>query len=353
MYLINRSPASSLNFKIPEELWSGERVSLDHLRRFGSVAYVHTTQDKVSPRAVKGFFMGYPEGVKGYRVWMPDEGKCIVSRNVVFHEDHVFKDAMEDKAQKKESSKKVTFNFDKVHKGTVSGGDGSDTDEASTSSESPSEQKSEVETESGTEQVEGSGSVESLSDYVLARDRGKMKLKTPAMFESGDFVAYALVCAQDMEVDEPRTVAEAMKSKYWKEWKKAMGEEIQSLIKNGTWKLVQKPIRKRMVGCKWIFKFKEGIPKVEPPRFKARLVAQGYTQVEGIDYNEIFSHVVKHVSIRLLLSIVVNFDLELEQLDVKTAFLYGNLDEEIYMNQPECFIEQGDESKVCLLKKSL
>ena len=67
--------------------------------------------------------------------------------------------------------------------------------------------------------------MESLSDYVLARDRGKRQLKKPAMFESGDFIVYALVCAQDMEIQEPRTVAEAMRSKYWKEWKKAMEEE--------------------------------------------------------------------------------------------------------------------------------
>lgn len=132
-----------------------------------------------------------------------------------------------------------------------------------------------------------------------------------------------------------------------------MEEEIKSLMKNGTWVLVNKPNKKKIVGCKWVFKFKEGIPGVEPPRFKARLVAKGFTQVEGVDYNEIFSPVVKHVSIRLILSAVVNFDFELEQLDVKTAFLYGSLDEEIFMSQPECFVEGGDESKVCLLKKSL
>ena len=68
----------------------------------------------MSPRAVKGYFMGYPQGVKGYRVWMPVQGKCTVSRNVVFHEDLVFKDAMEENESKKNNSKKVTFDFDKV-----------------------------------------------------------------------------------------------------------------------------------------------------------------------------------------------------------------------------------------------
>ena len=87
------------------------------------------------------------------------------------------------------------------------------------------------------------------------------------------------------------------------------------------------------------------------PRYKARLVAKGFTQVKGIDYNEIFSTVVKHCSIRILMAIVNQFNLELEQMDVKTAFLHGDLEETIYMEQPEGFVE--DKSKVCLLKKSL
>lgn len=97
----------------------------------------------------------------------------------------------------------------------------------------------------------------------------------------------------------------------------------------------------------------KGIPRVEDPRYKTRLVGKGYTQVEGVDFNEIFSPVVKHVSIRIIMSYVVNFDAELEQMDVKTAFLHVNLDETIYMEQPESFIKKGDEGKVCLPKKLL
>ena len=190
---------------------------------------------------------------------------------------------------------------------------------------------------------------------MLARDSAKRVIKKPSMYEEGgDYVvAYALLCAQNIEIEEPKTVAEAMRSKHWKFWKQAMKEEIDSLAKNKTWLVVDKQGKKKIVGCKWIFKYKECISGVEPPRFKARLVAKGFTQIEGIDYNEIFSPVVKHVSIRLLLSVVVNYDMELKQLDVKTAFLQGTLDEEIYMSQPECFNEKGDKSKVCLLKKSL
>ena len=88
------------------------------------------------------------------------------------------------------------------------------------------------------------------------------------------------------------------------------------------------PARQRIVGCKWNFNIKEGIPRVEKARYKARLVAKCYSQVL-VDFNDIFSRVVKHSSIRVLLALVAMHDLELEQLDVKTAFLHGELEEDI------------------------
>ena len=108
-----------------------------------------------------------------------------------------------------------------------------------------------------------------------------------------------------------------------------------------------------MAASGWVFKLKEGIPEVEKQRCKAILVAKGFSQVEGINYTEVFTLVVKHVSIRIMFSLVANYDFDLEQLDVKTAFLYGTLDEEIFMAQPEGFVEKGKEDQVCLLLKSL
>eukprot|EP00262_Sarcandra_glabra_P002867 TRINITY_DN13256_c0_g2_i3.p1 TRINITY_DN13256_c0_g2~~TRINITY_DN13256_c0_g2_i3.p1 ORF type:complete len:150 (-),score=28.25 TRINITY_DN13256_c0_g2_i3:17-415(-) len=124
---------------------------------------------------------------------------------------------------------------------------------------------------------------------------------------------------------------------------------MDSLYKNQTWELTKLPKGKRAIGCKWVYKQKS---ESGGTRYKARLVAKGYAQKEGVDYNEVFSPVVKHTSIRVLLSIVAQLDLELEQLDVKTTFLHGDL-EEIYMTQPEGFKVLGKESLVCKLKKSL
>ncbi len=109
------------------------------------------------------------------------------------------------------------------------------------------------------------------------------------------------------------------------------------------------PSGKKPIGCKWVFQCKEGLSDREGIRYKARLVAKGYSQKEGIDYNEVFFPVVRHTSIRMLLSIVAIQDLELEQMDVKTTFLHGNLEEKIYMEQPKGFGEPGSEEKVCLL----
>jgi hypothetical protein len=95
------------------------------------------------------------------------------------------------------------------------------------------------------------------------------------------------------------------------------------------------PKHKKAVRCKWIFKRKEGLSPKEAARFKARLVAKVLSQIPSIDYNDVFSPVVKHTSIRAFFGIVAMRDLELEQLDVKTAFLHGELEEEIYMDQPE------------------
>jgi hypothetical protein len=133
--------------------------------------------------------------------------------------------------------------------------------------------------------------------------------------------------------DDPRTVKEAVDSEDGNLWKRAMEEEMESLDKNEAWDLVELPTGRNPIGIKWVFKNKlnaEG--KVEI--YKAQLVAKGYSQVEGIDFGEIFSPVAKLTSIRVLLSVAVAFDFEIEQMDVKTTFLHGDLEEEIFMKQP-------------------
>lgn len=131
-----------------------------------------------------------------------------------------------------------------------------------------------------------------------------------------------------------------------------MGEEIEYLHKNQTQKLVPQPKEQKVVGCKWAFKRKAGILKVEAPRYKVMLVTKGFTQRQEYK-NELFSSIMKHSSIKILLVVVALYDLEFEQLHVKIAFLYCELEEQIYMSQPEGFIASHMENHVCLLQKFL
>ena len=189
---------------------------------------------------------------------------------------------------------------------------------------------------------------ESHDDGPIALRKPKRNTRKPAKFN--DMAAYALPVVSE---DIPLSYLEARHSSEVTHWIGAMQEEMDSLSKNQTWDLVELPIGKKAVGCKWVFAKKDGISSEDKVRYKARLVAKGFAQREGIDYNEVFSPVVKHSSIRILLALVAQWDLELAQLDVKTGFLHGNLEKKIYMTQPEGFQTVGKENWVCKLKKSL
>ena len=135
-------------------------------------------------------------------------------------------------------------------------------------------------------------------------------------------------------------------------WKEAMNDEIDSLISNKTWKLVDIPPSCKTIGCKWVLR-KKLKPDGTIDKFKARLVAKGFKQKVDIEFFDTFSPVTRITSIRLLIAIATIYDLKIYQIDVKTVFLNGDLDEEIYMDQPEEFVKHGQESKVCKLTKSL
>lgn len=172
----------------------------------------------------------------------------------------------------------------------------------------------------------------------------------------GNFVSYktlspsyqAFISAVD-NIQIPHTIQEALADSQWKE---AVQNEINALVKNNTWTLTNLPPGKKTVGCKWVFSVKHKADgSIE--RFKARFVAKGFTQSYGIDYQETFAPVAKVNTIHVLLSLVANKDWALHQLDIKNAFLNGDLEEEVYMNIPPGFENSLNREKVCKLKKSL
>ena len=131
-----------------------------------------------------------------------------------------------------------------------------------------------------------------------------------------------------------------------------MQEEMKSLHENKTFELVKLPKGKRALKNKWVFSIKHE-EYSSNPQYKTRLVVKGFSQRKGVDFDEIFSPVVKMTSIHTVLGLAASLDLEVEPMDIKIAFLHGDLEEEIYMKQPKGFKERGKKIYVCKLKKSL
>lgn len=184
--------------------------------------------------------------------------------------------------------------------------------------------------------IPGTGSDEVVHQTVALDRPRRIKVTPLARYRFDDLVGYALLVAEEMDDNELSTYKAAISGSESAQWLAAMEEEMESLHENQIWELVRLPAVST-VTCKWVFKKKEGISAAEGIKYKARVIARGSSQREGVDYNKIFSLVVRHTSIRVLLAIVAHQDLELEQLDVKTASLHGELEEDLYMTQPDGF----------------
>ncbi|KAH9685170.1 retrovirus-related pol polyprotein from transposon RE1 [Citrus sinensis] len=148
---------------------------------------------------------------------------------------------------------------------------------------------------------------------------------------------------------EPTSPIQALKDP---QWRHAMCDEINALVKNGTWELVPRTPTQNIVGCKWVFRIKRH-PDGSIDRYKARLVAKGFHQRPGIDYHDTFSPVVKPTTIRLVLSVALSRNWKVHQLDVNNAFLHGRLSEQVFMSQPPGFIDASLPNHVCRLHKAL
>ena len=173
----------------------------------------------------------------------------------------------------------------------------------------------------------------------------KSKRQRVAKSFGEDFIVY-------LAEDTPTTIAEAYSSIDADLWKEAVQSEMDSIMSNETCEVVDRPYGCKPVGCKWVFK-KKMKPDGTVEKYKSRLMAKGYTQKEGEDYFDTYSTVARLTTIRVLISLAASHGLLIHQMDVKTTFLNGELEEEIYMDQPDGFVAKGQEGKVCNLLKSL
>nr|ABA96872.1 retrotransposon protein, putative, Ty1-copia subclass [Oryza sativa Japonica Group] len=176
-------------------------------------------------------------------------------------------------------------------------------------------------------------------------DTLKSKRQRVAKSFGDDYIVYLVD-------NTPRTIEEAYLSPDADYWKEAVRSEMDSIMSNDTWEVVEYPYGCKPVGCKWVFK-KKLRPDGTIEKYKVRLVAKDYTQKEGEDFFDTYSLVARLTTIRLLLALAASHGLLVHQMDVKTAFLNGELEEEIYMDQPDGYVLEGQEGMVCKLFKSL
>ena len=317
-YVRNRTPTTAIKEdKTPYERWYGKKPNVSHFKVFGCVAYSHVPdaeRQKLDKKAVKLRFVGYSKVSKGYRLLDENTRKLITRRDVSFNE--------------------TDFQVTKTTTELVAAEQVVDVDPGSVETPEQGEQPRRSERQRRPLVRYG---IDEFADMAVE----------DAVEDSVPHFAY-----RACQIVEPQTMEEALSSDHAKEWKEAADSEYESLIENETWELVELPSGRKPIGCKWVFKVKHGSNgKVE--RFKGRLVAKGYDQKYGIDYDETFSPVVRFSSIRALIALAVQNGMLLHQMDVVTAFLNGKLDEEIYMQQPKGYIRFGEEHLVCKLKKSL
>ena len=297
-YLHNRSPTNAVKGMTPYEAWTGVKPNVSHLRVFGCDAYPHIPKDersKMDPKAKKSIFLGYGDGVKGYRLYNKEQQRIFYSRDVVFNETKA------------------------------------------TQANNPAEGNEVLEQPLiEIETTENDATVEAEAEDVN-QQRPQRERRAPDRL--GDWVYVA------KDLHDPMTVEEALSRKNKDDWRLAMEDEVNSMFNNDVWDLVELPKGRKAVGSKWVFKTKHDADG-NLQRYKARLVAQGYNQKQGIDYDETFSPVVRFESIRTIISLAAQHNLHLHQID-------GWLKEDIYMKQPQEFEVKGKEHLVCKLKRSI
>lgn len=344
VYIRNRVTSSSLPPNItPHHLWYSSPPDLSHARVFGCQCYYVLPKMKVKKldaRSREAIFIGYLTQSKGYKVWDIQLCKCVASRDVKFLEtcdpptnDTSSNDCHSVDLPTMEHSGKAEEVMNRGGETTVR------FNTASAHDENESDQSSDAE-EVDT-QNECTEPLQRLSSLPTTEPRRSTRQRQ----NTGEWWKASANIALSARVVPPSyKVATSMENIDF--WMPGIEREHDCLLRNKTWKLVNHEQGMHVLPCKYVFRIKNGAPK-------ARLVALGCLQLYGVDYLETFAPVVKVETIRMLLALAAMLDLECEQMDVVTAFLNGDLEEDIFMEVPQGLKSKANEGKVCKLLKSL
>jgi hypothetical protein len=360
----------------PEEAFSGTKPEVGHLCIFGCITYSYVPSEKrtkLEPMTEREIFVGYNETSKAFRIYLPSSRKTVLRRDVIFEEDRAFRKSRgTEKGEQSSTQIQVS-----PHQTTMKQSSGPPVS-GTTGSQVTGPQVSG--SQATGPQVSGSGTPESTSvslssgdgveqgesppqDTTLERRKTKWLQNTlreaqglvgnprQAVRESKPpkrFCSYIAMVSSIRE-SEPSTFEEATGRHIWRD---AMMEEYNSIMKNDVWEVVPRIEGKSIVTSRRLYKLKH-VADGSIEKYKARFVARGFSQVEGVDYDETFASVARYTSIRAMISIVVEMGWKIHHMDVKTAFLNGLIEEEVYIEQPLGFEVHGRESHVCTLKKAL
>lgn len=399
IYVMNRTLRRG-TLKTKFELFTGKQPDVSHLRIFGQYAAVLTPKQfrdsKWSPAGQIFRFVGYTSRSNTFRLFDEANNKIVISCDVKFL---IGMHATTNRPVEKETftlmwapKRHVTFasasekGQEIVEVNSPTNTSDEETDDVQIVKDG--QETMETEPPSVNDQIHQEIIGELNNDRVMTRSRAralanaqpifpspcssKSSIEEPETqndqpedaddsdedFEEAQDASGSTTIDEDMSIDqalfaiedEPLTVSEALEGSEGEQWKLAMDREMDSLNKNGTWTLIDRPQGAKTVKCKWVFKRKLA-PDGSIGDYKARLVAKGYSQVPGIDFKETFAPVAQMNTVRALMAMANQFDLEMAQFDVKTAFLYGDLDETILMDFPEGY--ENKNGKVCKLEKSL
>jgi hypothetical protein len=337
VYVQNRCPHRVLGMSTPEEAFIGKKQDVSHLKNFGSSVYVHVTKDsrkKLEPTAEVGIFVGYTETPPNYRVYFRNSKMTVMRRDIKFDEGKAMRlslereldlHAKEELLVPKDESQDVDQPHEEVH-------------------------GVEKTTQANPSIINGRKSTTEV-DRLRLDDAQNVGAPTSQgrQIQSPDPFARYMALMRKCIVTEPSSFQEAVQDPTWVD---AMVEEYDSIVKKSAWEIVPIPIDKSMVGLRWIYKVKQVFDgSVE--KYKATFVARGFSQIRGIDYDESFAPVTRYSSIRSILALSTQMGSRIHGMDVKTAFLNGIIEEEVYIEQPKGFETFDRESHVCILKRSL
>ncbi|KAJ0809226.1 putative RNA-directed DNA polymerase [Helianthus annuus] len=326
-YILNRCPTKALKDITPQEAWNGEKPNVEDLRVWGCLAYAHIPKEKRTKLDSKGMrciLVGKSEESKAYRLIDPKTMKVVISKDVLFEENR----SWDWGANKKEKDVEALAWEDNEETQVSSDG----------VNEDPNDQDIAAVPRSATEVAESSN----------ARAREGRHRRPPSYLQDY-YTGEDELNAMEVNHLEPTTYEEATQES---KWKKAMDVEMQAIERNGTWDLVELPKDAKCIGVKWVFKTKVN-ERGEVEKHKARLVAKGYGQEHGVDYTEVYAPVARMDTIRLMIAVAAQRGWEIFQMDVKSAFLHGTLDEDVYVQQPQGYVIQNEEHKVYKLRKAL